>query len=109
MVSIPVLNKQRDADIQSAPQFMSQASHCSRLTFARLDALDPSVLKPGVAGISALVEPSAAANTTTAFAGFVGAALGTSGDRLTGRAYEPGGSDNRRHRFCGKGNISMCD
>ena len=41
------------------------------LTFAGLDALDPTVLKPGVAGISALLEPSTAAKTTTAFAGLV--------------------------------------
>ena len=48
-----------------------KASHRGRLTLAGLDALDPSVLKPGVAGIPALVEPSTAARTTTAFAGFL--------------------------------------
>ena len=41
------------------------------LTLAGLEALDPSVLKPGVAGIPTLVEPSTAAKTTTAFAGFL--------------------------------------
>ena len=41
------------------------------LTLAGLDALEPSVLKPGVAVIPALVEPSTAARTTTVFAGFL--------------------------------------
>ena len=48
------------------------------LTFAGLDALDPSVLKPGVAGSSAIVEPRTAGRTTTVFAGFLAqATLGT--------------------------------
>ena len=47
------------------------ASDRGRLTLAGLDALDPSVRKTGVAGIPALVEPSTAAKTTTAFAGFL--------------------------------------
>ena len=42
-----------------------------KLTFAGLDALDPSVLELGVAGSSAFLEPSTAAKTTAIFAGFL--------------------------------------
>ena len=52
---------------------------CYKLTFAGLNALEPSVLKPGVTGISALLKPSTAAKATTAFAGFLAhTALGAS-------------------------------
>ena len=63
-----------------------------RLTLAGLDALDPSVLKPGVAGIPTLVEPSTTAKTTTVFAGFL--AQTTLGTLRTGCAC-------RRGRFGG--------
>ena len=47
------------------------------LTFAGLDALVPCVIKLRVAGISAVLEPTASATATRGFAGFVGGALGT--------------------------------
>ena len=42
-----------------------------KLTFARLDALEPRVIEIGVAGIAAFVEPSTAASTAAGLAGFL--------------------------------------
>ena len=59
-----------------------------KLTFARVHAIEPRVLKLRVAGVSAFVEPSAAAKTATAFAGgLVDTALGTCVWGRRGSAY----------------------
>ena len=52
----------------------SQNSTFPQRTFASLDALGPCMIKFAVAGISALLEPSAAANTTATFASLFGSA-----------------------------------
>ena len=49
-----------------------------KLTFARPIAFHPCVFKLGVVEVSALAKPSPTTTTTTGFAGFVGATLGTS-------------------------------
>ena len=48
-----------------------------KLTFASLVAFEPCVIKLRVAGISTVLEPSAAAEAATASAGFIRDALGT--------------------------------
>ena len=69
------------------------------LTLAGLDALDPSVLKLGVAGSSAFLEPSTAAKTTTPFAGlFAQTTLGALRTACRGCA-------SRRGRFSGHATI----
>ena len=69
----------------------------SRKIFADLNALGPCVIKLCVTVISAVLEPSTAASTTAAFAGFLAsAALGTA----VGACYR----ELPRHRrcFCGE-------
>ena len=61
------------------------------LTFAGLDALEPCVIKLRVAGISTVLEPTAAASATRRFTGFFGGALGT---------QDRGSSSNCRDRRC---------
>ena len=50
----------------------SQDSDFRGLTFTGLGALEPGMVKPRVAGISALIEPSTAVSATTAFPGILG-------------------------------------
>ena len=51
-----------------------QHAHCSRLTFASLDTFGPCMIKLGVAGISAFLEPRTATRATAGFAGSPGIA-----------------------------------
>ena len=54
---------------------------CKRLTFTGTNALVPRVIEFGVAGISAVLEPSASLSATTAFAGFLGDTTLAAGNR----------------------------
>ena len=70
-----------------------------KLTFARVHAIEPRVLKLRVAGVSAFVEPSASAKTAAAFAGgLMGAALGTCVRGRRGDTYFGHMHIHRTHR-----------